>query len=78
MYRPFVTCQSFTIAAVERQTGSLYSKLLDSARTKILGDDDGIAVVNHSCRQSEALGWMKAFDWEVGLENSNQTLSRAR
>jgi len=51
-----MTCQSFTIATVERQTGSLYSKLVDSARTKILRDDNGIAVVNHACRQSEAIG----------------------
>jgi len=71
MYRPFMTCQSFTIATVERQTGLLYSKLVHSARTKILGDDDGIAVVNHAWRQSEAIGVDKtAFDWEVGLESN--------
>jgi len=39
MYKPYMTCQNFTIA-----------------RTKILRDDKGIAVVHHACRESEVIG----------------------
>jgi len=56
MYKPYMTCQNFTIATVERPTGSLYSKLVDNARTRILRDGNGIAVVHHACRESEVIG----------------------